>query len=1001
MRRLLTLYVITLLSCMVAVVPAQGRMDGRLLAQGATVPAGVSRPPMIRVPAPSGFQPQSFLKANQTSSNWSGYAAETNLTTPASNSVSDVTGTWVVPTVTGGSSNGYSSDWIGIDGFASSSVEQLGTEADWVGGSASYSAWWEMYPAAAHDISMAIHPGDVMSAEVKWVSSNTFTLSLTNVTTGATFSTQQTVGSAASRSSAEWIHEAPASGSGQLPLAATTPVTFSACNATINGTNGPIGSASWQNTGVDMVQSGTTVSQAGALTAGGTSFVVGPPSAMVPHISASSSSLSFGYTIGGSAPTAQSLTFTNTGGGTLSWSAASDSPSWMTCAPSSGGSGASTSVSVNPASLAAGTYVGHVSVTASGADNTPLSVPVTLVVTPPPPVTTLSTTPTPNAAGWNSTTVTVSVDATDPLGPGVATTYYTLDGAQHTYTATFTIPADGVHTLHYWSVDASGGVEASKTATVKVDTTPPSLSVSPAGPFTVSATVHATASDALSGLGQVEMKLDAGGWSTTTQVSTSVLGSHTAYARAFDVAGNERNASMTFNVVPPPPDTTPPTTTFQVSPAMNAAGWNNTSVLGTLSAVDNQYGSGVAHIDYQLDSAGVQLYSGPFPITSEGVHTVDYRSVDVSGNPEAFQHATIRIDKTAPHVSSDAVGSYVGTATIHIAGSDSLSGLAKIEYALDSSGWTSGTVVTTKALGPHTLQMRATDVAGNFVIASVGFAVTASDDAPPTTRLNADPASNTAGWNDTTVTVSLIATDGPAGSGVAATYYTIDGTQHAYASTFTITAEGVHPLGYWSVDASANAEATKTTTIRLDETAPSLSIDATSSYIGTATISATASDTLSGMGRVEFKLDSGAWSTRTQLSTSVLGPHTVYVRAFDLAGNERDASATFAVRVSRSTTTKLSGPSTVKVKKILAFTGTVSPKAAPGTVTITNERLVGKVWRSVGPAVKVKVVGGRFKYSFKPTSKGNWRFVAKYSGGVTSTSVYWSSKSATKTVKVQ
>ena len=247
----------------------------------------------------------------------------------------------------------------------------------------------------------------------------------------------------------------------------------------------------------------------------------------------------------------------------------------------------------------------------------------------------------------------------------------------------------------------------------------------------------------------------------------------------------------------------------------------------------------------------------------------------------------------------------------------------------------------------------------------------------------------------------MSATDGPAGSGVAATNYTLDGAQHAYSATFTISTEGVHPIGYWSVDASGNAEATKTATIRIDETEPSLSLDATSSYLGTATISATASDTLSGLGHVELKLDSGAWSASSQVSTSALGPHTVFARAFDLAGNERDVSAAFTVRVSRSTTTKLSGPSSVKAKKTLALTGTVSPKGAPGTITITKTRLVGKVWKSAGAAVKVKVAAGAFKYSFKPGTKGSWRFVAKYSGGNTSTSAYRSSKSVTKKVTVK
>src|SRR5438067_231953 len=61
---------------------------------------------------------------NGTSTNWSGYAIETNLSTPQSKVATDVRGQWVVPSVTCGTGNTYSSIWVGIDGYSSNSVEQ-------------------------------------------------------------------------------------------------------------------------------------------------------------------------------------------------------------------------------------------------------------------------------------------------------------------------------------------------------------------------------------------------------------------------------------------------------------------------------------------------------------------------------------------------------------------------------------------------------------------------------------------------------------------------------------------------------------------------------------------------------------------------------------------------------------------------------------------------------------------------------------------------------------
>src|SRR6266542_694566 len=59
--------------------------------------------------------------------NWSGYAV-----TGAPGSVTDAKGSWVVPSIQGncGSTNAYASFWVGIDGFSSNTVEQVGTDSD-------------------------------------------------------------------------------------------------------------------------------------------------------------------------------------------------------------------------------------------------------------------------------------------------------------------------------------------------------------------------------------------------------------------------------------------------------------------------------------------------------------------------------------------------------------------------------------------------------------------------------------------------------------------------------------------------------------------------------------------------------------------------------------------------------------------------------------------------------------------------------------------------------
>ncbi|GEM_PF-1511022 len=100
-------------------------------------------------------------------------------------------------------------------------------------------------------------------------------------------------------------------------------------------------------------------------------------------------SLEFSAIFGGSVPPAQVLQILNTGGGTLSWSATKKS-SWLSIAPSFGVAPSNMQVLTNSLGLPLGTYYDTIVVSASSALNSPVSVPVRLRVTPPPPTISLS-----------------------------------------------------------------------------------------------------------------------------------------------------------------------------------------------------------------------------------------------------------------------------------------------------------------------------------------------------------------------------------------------------------------------------------------------------------------------------------------------------------------------------------------------------------------------------------------------------------------------------------
>jgi len=94
-------------------------------------------------------------------------------------------------------------------------------------------------------------------------------------------------------------------------------------------------------------------------------------------LTASPSSLSFNYQMGGSSPSARTLAITSTGGSS-SFTATETDP-WLSIAPKSGTSTpASITASVNPAGMAPGSYGAQINVTANGKT---LTVPVALIIT--------------------------------------------------------------------------------------------------------------------------------------------------------------------------------------------------------------------------------------------------------------------------------------------------------------------------------------------------------------------------------------------------------------------------------------------------------------------------------------------------------------------------------------------------------------------------------------------------------------------------------------------
>jgi hypothetical protein len=99
----------------------------------------------------------------------------------------------------------------------------------------------------------------------------------------------------------------------------------------------------------------------------------------LPDLSVIPTAVPFTATVGGSNPSPATVNVTNTGSGTLSFTAGSDS-TWLSVSPASGSAPQALQVSASITGVAAGTYTGHITVTSTGAQGSPAVVTVTLTV---------------------------------------------------------------------------------------------------------------------------------------------------------------------------------------------------------------------------------------------------------------------------------------------------------------------------------------------------------------------------------------------------------------------------------------------------------------------------------------------------------------------------------------------------------------------------------------------------------------------------------------------
>lgn len=293
-------------------------------------------------------------------------------------------------------------------------------------------------------------------------------------------------------------------------------------------------------------------------------------------------------------------------------------------------------------------------------------------------------------------------------------------------------------------------------------------------------------------------------------------------------------------------DWTPPVTNASVQGAKGNESWHVEAPLVSLVALDvpgpgADEASGVQRTTYEVDDGPTIVYTGPFRVSQgDGYHNVTFRSRDVAGNVESDGRILLKVDREQartnvtldPPRPSGREGWYVGPVRADFRVHDNMSGVARLVVRID--GVVNLSLEANRTLdfeaslfldadGRFDVDPSATDVAGN--VENATRVTVRIDRSPPRTTAKIDAAACD-GWYNKPARVVLDANDTWTGadevSGVARTYFVLDGRAGIYVEPIEVLADGDHVLAYFSEDHAGNIEEIRVERFRIDTQPPKM-----------------------------------------------------------------------------------------------------------------------------------------------------------------------------------
>ncbi|WP_157984846.1 OmpL47-type beta-barrel domain-containing protein [Lentzea terrae] len=479
---------------------------------------------------------------------------------------------------------------------------------------------------------------------------------------------------------------------------------------------------------------------------------------------------------------------------------------------------------------------------------------------------------TPSTTGWSREDVTVTWACTDG-GSGAtgtpAPSVVTGEGANLSVSATCT--------------DKAGNATTTTVSGIRIDRAAPNTTASVAQPFASGwyadgVEVTLSAADALAGVGGTQYRVDGGeAQQYTGPFGFTAAGQHVITFWSTDQAGNQESSDG--NGLALWIDNAAPAITGSRTPA-NGHGWNNTDVIVSFACTDSQ--------------SGVASCGEPAVVTAEGAgQSVSGTAVDGVGKSTSTTVGDINIDRTAPVLTgSSTTGWHNSDVTVHWTAIDGLSGV-------DTSTQPADSVVTGEGRALSSGAVTVKDKAGNESAPTSATGVMI-DRAGPVVSGGPITSPNAAGWYRDEVVVDFACADpkladGTDGSGVATCPASVVLKTDGAGQSVTSAA---------ATDIAGNTTSGKTVGgINIDGTAPSTSSDNQCSRTNgwctgsTANVVLTATDALSGVQELHYRIDGGAEQVAAGASKTVAvpldgsGAGTVTYWAVDKAGNAEPANS--------------------------------------------------------------------------------------------------------------